>query len=47
MMTIGTAKDSKAKILQNFQQILADNKNIESKVETKEQEAGSRFYLHN
>jgi hypothetical protein len=39
MMTIGTAKDSKAKILQNFQQILADNKNIESKVETKEQEA--------
>jgi hypothetical protein len=38
-MTIGTAKDSKAKILQNFQQILAENKKIESKVETKEQEA--------
>ena len=38
-MTQGTAKDSKAKILQNFQQILAENKKIESKVETKEQEA--------
>lgn len=38
-MTLGTTKDSKAKILRNFQQILADNKNIESKVETKEQEA--------
>ena len=38
-MTLGTAKDSKAKILQNFQQILAENKKIESKVETKEQEA--------
>jgi hypothetical protein len=38
-MTTGTIKDSKAKILQNFQQILAENKKIESKVETKEQEA--------
>lgn len=38
-MTLATAKDSKAKILQNFQQILAENKQIESKVETKEQEA--------
>lgn len=38
-MTTGTTKDSKAKILQNFQQILAENKKIESKVETKEQEA--------
>lgn len=38
-MTLGTVKDSKAKILQNFQQILAENKKIESKVETKEQEA--------
>ncbi|MEG4573378.1 hypothetical protein QUA56_11890 [Microcoleus sp. N3A4] len=38
-MTIPSAKDSKAKILQNFQQILADKKNIESKVETKEQSA--------
>ena len=38
-MTLGTAKDSKAKILQNFQQILSENKKIESKVETKEQEA--------
>ncbi len=38
-MTLGTAKESKAKILQNFQQILAENKKIESKVETKEQEA--------
>ncbi|MEZ2228765.1 MAG: hypothetical protein ACBR50_21135 [Microcoleus sp.] len=38
-MTLGIAKDSKAKILQNFQQILAENKKIESKVETKEQEA--------
>ncbi len=38
-MTLGTAKHSKAKILQNFQQILAENKKIESKVETKEQEA--------
>ena len=38
-MTIATAKDSKAKILQNFQQILADNKKIESKVETKEESA--------
>ena len=38
-MTLATAKDSKAQILQNFQQILADNKKIESKVETKEQSA--------
>ena len=38
-MTIATAKDSKAKILQNFQQILADKKKIESKVETKEESA--------
>lgn len=38
-MTIATAKDSKAQILQNFQQILADKKKIESKVETKEQSA--------
>ncbi|WP_377475070.1 MAG: hypothetical protein P2A85_20095 [Microcoleus anatoxicus] len=38
-MTLGTAKESKAKILQKFQQILAENKKIESKVETKEQEA--------
>ncbi|TAG96837.1 MAG: hypothetical protein EAZ09_05395 [Oscillatoriales cyanobacterium] len=38
-MTLGTAKESKAKILQRFQQILAENKKIESKVETKEQEA--------
>ncbi len=38
-MTLGTVKDSKSKILQNFQQILAENKKIESKVETKEQEA--------
>ncbi|MFM9268153.1 hypothetical protein [Tychonema sp. BBK16] len=38
-MTTGTTKDSKAKILQKFQQILAENKKIESKVETKEQEA--------
>lgn len=38
-MTLATAKDSKAKILQNFQQIIAENKQIESKVETKEQEA--------
>jgi hypothetical protein len=38
-MTLATAKDSKAKILQNFQQILAENKKNESKVETKEQEA--------
>ncbi len=38
-MTLGTAKESKAKILQNFQLILAENKKIESKVETKEQEA--------
>ena len=38
-MTLGTAKDSKAKILKNFQKILSENKKIESKVETKEQEA--------
>ncbi|MEG3860384.1 hypothetical protein [Microcoleus sp. herbarium12] len=38
-MTLATAKDSKAKILQNFQQILAEKKKIESKVETKEQSA--------
>ena len=38
-MTLATAKDSKAQILQNFQQILADKKKIESKVETKEQSA--------
>jgi hypothetical protein len=38
-MTLATAKDSKTKILQNFQQILADKKKIESKVETKEQSA--------
>ena len=38
-MTLATAKDSKSKILQNFQQILADKKKIESKVETKEQSA--------
>ncbi len=38
-MTLATAKDSKAQILQNFQQILAENKKIESKVETKEQSA--------
>jgi len=37
IMTIATAKDSKAQILQNFQQILADKKKIESKVETKEE----------
>ena len=38
-MTLATAKDSKAQILQNFQQILANKKKIESKVETKEQSA--------
>ena len=38
-MTLATAKDSKVQILQNFQQILADKKKIESKVETKEQSA--------
>ncbi len=38
-MTLATAKDSKAKILQNFQQILAENKKIESRVETKEESA--------
>ena len=38
-MTLATAKDSKSQILQNFQQILADKKKIESKVETKEQSA--------
>ena len=38
-MILVTAKDSKAQILQNFQQILADKKKIESKVETKEQSA--------
>lgn len=38
-MTTGTTKDGKAKILQEFQQILAENKKIESKVQTKEQEA--------
>jgi len=38
-MILATAKDSKAQILQNFQQILADKKKIESKVETKEQSA--------
>lgn len=36
---LGVAKDSKAKILQSFQQILADRKKIESKVATKEEEA--------
>ena len=38
-MTLATAKDSKVQILQNFQQILADKKKIESKVETKEHSA--------
>jgi len=38
-MTLGTVKDSKAKILQSFQQILADKKKIASKVATKEEEA--------
>ena len=38
-MTLATVKDSKAKILQSFQQILAEKKKIESKVETKEQSA--------
>ncbi|MEZ2236230.1 hypothetical protein [Microcoleus sp.] len=38
-MTLGTAKESKAKIQQNFQQIIAERKKIESKVETKEQSA--------
>ena len=38
-MILATAKDSKAQILQNFQQILADKKKIESKVKTKEQSA--------
>ncbi len=38
-MNTGNTKDSKVKILQKFQQILAENKKIESKVETKEQEA--------
>lgn len=38
-MTLATAKDRKFQILQNFQQILADKKKIESKVETKEQSA--------
>ncbi|XZN89609.1 MAG: hypothetical protein ACM65M_18345 [Microcoleus sp.] len=38
-MTLGTAKESKAKIHQNFQQIIAERKKIESKVETKEQSA--------
>ena len=38
-MILATAKDSKAQILQNFQQILANKKKIESKVETKEQSA--------
>ena len=38
-MILVTAKDSKAQILQNFQQILANKKKIESKVETKEQSA--------
>ena len=38
-MTLATAKDSKAQILQKFQQILAETKKIESKVETKEQSA--------
>ncbi len=38
-MTLATAKDSKSQILQNFQEILADKKKIESKVETKEQSA--------
>ncbi len=38
-MTLATPKDSKAQILQNFQQILADKKKIESKVETREQSA--------
>ncbi|MGE5657292.1 MAG: hypothetical protein ACM37W_11850 [Actinomycetota bacterium] len=36
---LGVAKDSKAKILQSFQQILAERKKIESKVATKEEEA--------
>lgn len=38
-MTLGNVKDSKAKILQSFQQILAEKKKIESKVATKEEEA--------
>jgi len=38
-MTVGIAKDSKAKILQSFQQILAEKKKIESKVATREEEA--------
>lgn len=38
-MTVGIAKDSKAKIMQSFQQILAEKKKIESKVATREEEA--------
>jgi hypothetical protein len=38
-MTFTAHKDSKTKILQSFQQILADRKKIASKVETKEEEA--------
>ncbi len=38
-MTFTTPKDSKTKILQSFQQILAERKKIASKVETKEEEA--------
>lgn len=38
-MTQGAVKDSKAKILEAFQQILAERQKIESKVATKEEEA--------
>lgn len=38
-MTFNAPKDSKTKILQSFQQILAERKKIASKVETKEEEA--------
>ncbi|MEY3867993.1 MAG: hypothetical protein ACRCT1_02620 [Microcoleaceae cyanobacterium] len=38
-MTFTAPKDSKTKILQSFQQILAERKKIASKVETKEEEA--------
>ena len=38
-MTQTTSQDSKAKIMQSFEQILADKQNIKSKVATKEEEA--------
>lgn len=38
-MVLGVAKDSKAKILHSFQQLLTEKKKIESKVATKEEEA--------